>query len=90
MTAKKYVDAIVASKEETAKALAPARASEQQAALGLEIAQLKLEIQGAENVVSELKGSYPLDLDTILSAGDELALKSRRLSQLVALDVELF
>lgn len=90
MSLKKYVEAIVASKEERAAALAPARADEQKAALGLERMQLSLEIQGASNHIAELAGQYPLPIGEIIEAQDEVALQKRRLAQLDELDNALF
>jgi hypothetical protein len=87
---KKYVAAIVASKEEKNASLAPARAGEQKGRLGLEIATLKVNIAGQENRVAELAGQYPLDIDAIVAAQDELDLDNRRLTQLQALDGQLF
>lgn len=86
----KYADLILRSKEDNDKALAPARAEEQKAQLGIAIATLNVSIKGKENALEELKAQYPLDVDSILEAGDELALEQRRLTQLQALSTELF
>jgi hypothetical protein len=86
----KYVDSITQSKEAAEKSLAPARAKEQEAALGIAIAQLDLEVQTKNNAISALKQAYPLDVDAIVDAGDDLALDERRLAQLKSLNTELF
>lgn len=86
----KYVDAITASKEEAAKSLAPARAKEQEAALGIEVAQLDLEVQTQQNRLAELTSAYPLNFDAIIEAQDEYALNARRLEQLKKLGTDLF
>lgn len=86
----KYVELILQSKEEAGKALAPARAEEQKAQLGIAIATLNVSIKGKENSLSALKGEYPLNVEAIIDAGDELALEDRRLKQLQALSSELF
>jgi hypothetical protein len=87
---KKYVEAIVASKEEKNASLAPARAAEQKGRLGLEIATLKVNIAGQENRVAELASQYPLNIDEIVNAQDELDLDTRRLNQLQGLSDQLF
>jgi hypothetical protein len=86
----KYVELIVRTKEEANNALAAPRAAEQNAALGLAIGKLQLEISGQQNSLADLKGKYPLPVDEIVGAGDELALNQRRLSQLQQLQSELF
>ncbi len=86
----KYAKLIVQSKEEAANALAPARSEEQKAQLGIAVATLNVSIKGKENELEALKGQYPLDIDAIIDAGDELALEQRRLQQLQALSTELF
>ena len=90
MALKKYVEAIVASKEEKNNALAPARADEQKGRLGLEIATLKVQIAGENNRIAELAGQYPLNVDAIVEAQDELDLDTRRLTQLQTLSDALF
>jgi hypothetical protein len=87
---RKYVDAIVASKEENDKALAPARAAEQQAKLGLEAKQLEISVMEAKNELDELGAEYPLNFEAIIEAQDALALSERRLTQLKDLSVALF
>ncbi len=86
----KYADLIIRSKEDSEKALAPARADEQKAALGLEIGKLSLSNQGKATELAALKGQYPLPTAEILALGDDLALDQRRLSQLQSLQSELF
>lgn len=90
MSLKKYADALVASKEENEKSLAPARAKEQAARVGIAVATLEVEVQGQQNELTELAGQYPLDIDAIVNAQDEIALNQRRLAQLKALSDELF
>ena len=46
---KKYAEALIASKEDNEKALAPARAEEQKALLGLTAKQLEIQVMGAKN-----------------------------------------
>lgn len=86
----KYTDLIQQSKEDAEKALAPAKADEQKAALGLEIGKLELEVKKARTSLDSKKGEYPLPVDEILEAGDSLALDERRLNQLKLLSSELF
>lgn len=90
MSTKKYADLIVQSKEDADKALAPARADEQKAQLGISIAKLNVGIKGKQNALEALKAQYPLPIDAIVDAGDELALEQRRLQQLSELTDELF
>lgn len=86
----KYAELITQSKEEQDKALAPARAEEQKAALGLAISNQQLSLKGRQNRVAELSGKYPLDIDAIISANDDLDLETRRLRQLATLSDSLF
>lgn len=86
----KYATLILQTKEEADKALAPARAEEQKAQLGIAVAKLNVSIKGKENSLEQLKGQYPLPIDEIVEAGDELALEQRRLSQLQSLSSDLF
>lgn len=86
----KYAELIVKSKEEKDTALALPRAKEQAAAIGIKVAQLDLEVQTAENELAGLKASYPLDLDAVIEAQDQIALQARRLEQLKSLSSELF
>lgn len=86
----KYVDLLKQGEKEKNDNLAPARAAEQKGALGLKIAKLELEIQGKRNRVSTLSSGYPLDVDSIVEALDEVALDERLLAQLKALSDELF
>lgn len=90
MTFKKYADALVASKEENEKSLAPARAKQQEAAVGIKIAELDLDVQTADNELSTLVTKFPLDIDAIVDAQDSLDLQKRRLEQLKALSAQLF
>lgn len=90
MTFKKYAEALVASKEDAEKSLAPARAKQQEAALGIKVAELDLEVQTAEGDLAELVTSFPLDLDAIVDAQDAIDLQKRRLNQLKTLGTELF
>lgn len=87
---RKYVEALVASKEDTAKSLATARAAEQRANLGLTREKLKLSIMSAENKLNEMAGEYPLPANEILTLQDDIALDKRRLEQMDKLDQELF
>ena len=86
----KYEGLLKQGEKEKNDNLAPARAQEQKGVLGLRIAQLDLQIQSKKNAVETAKGSYPLDVDTLVSALDELALDERLLTQLKATSVELF
>lgn len=86
----KYVEKILQSKEEAGKSLAPARAAEQSAKLGIAVASLDLEVKTQENAVEALTNVYPLDIDSIIEAQDELDLSTRRLNQLKGLQVSLF
>lgn len=86
----KYVDKILQSKEESDKSLAPARANEQAAKLGIAVATLDLEVKTQENAVAALTNVYPLDIDAIVDSQDELDLSKRRLAQLKSLHEELF
>lgn len=86
----KYADLIVKSKEEANVALAPARAAQEKAKLGIAIAELDLKVKTAQNELESLKGQFPLPVDEIVSAGDEVALDARRLEQLQSLSTELF
>lgn len=86
----KYVEAIVKSKEESDKALAPARAEQEKAKLGISIAELDLKVKTAQNAVEGLKSTFPLPVDEILEASDDIALDLRRLSDLRTLSSELF
>jgi len=90
MAVKKYVDALTATKEESTKALAPARAAEQQAHIGLTVKQLEINIMSAQNDLAAMCGQYPLPVDAIVEAQDELDLSTRRLTQLTQLSKELF
>lgn len=86
----KYVEAIVQSKQDADKSLAPARAAEQQAAIGIKVAQLGLSVKTLNNKVEELKGQYPLNIEGIVQALDNAALEQRKLDQLAAVSTELF
>jgi hypothetical protein len=86
----KYVDALKQGEKEKADNLAPARAAQQQGELGLRIASLRLEIQSQENAIAELSGKFPLPVDALLDAGDELDLAKRQLVQLEELSAQLF
>lgn len=86
----KYADLLKQSDKEKEDNLAPARAEEQKGSLGLEIAKLRLSVKGKENTLASAKAEYPLPVNEIVEAGDELALEQRRLAQLEALSAELF
>jgi hypothetical protein len=86
----KYTDLLTRSKEDQEKALAPARAQEQQAQLLLQRTKLSLEIKTQEASIGSLKGRYPLPVMEILDAADSLDLAQRQLKQLDDLNAELF
>lgn len=86
----KYAGLITQSKEKADEALAPAKADEQNAALGLEIGKLDLKVKTAQNALEVKKSQYPLPFKEILDASDELALDVRRLGEMKALRTELF
>jgi hypothetical protein len=86
----KYAEMIVKSKEEKDNTLAPARAEQEKARLGIARAELGLQVKTAKNALESLKGQFPLPVDEIIEAGDSLALDERRLAQLDALSSELF
>jgi len=86
----KYAESLTASKEDTAKAMAPARADEQKAKLGLEITTQKLQLQTLKNQVEALKRVYPLDPSSIRHSIDEAEWVARSISQLEAVSAELF
>lgn len=86
----KYVDAIKQSKADAELTLAPARAEQEAAKLGIAIAELGLKVKTQQNKIEELKGQFPLPVDAIVLAGDDLALDARRLDQLSKLKDELF
>lgn len=86
----KYVEKILLSKEDADKSLAPARANEQAAKLGIAVATLDLDVKTQQNAVEALTNVYPLDIDAIVDAQDELDLSARRLSQLKDLQTSLF
>ena len=86
----KYATLITQEKKEKDAALAPARAKEMEAKLGLEIAQRELDLQAATNRVEALKGNYPLDTFSLIDALDELSLATRQVQQLRDVSKELF
>lgn len=87
---KKYVEALTASKEDREKGLAPARAEEQKAHIGLTAKSLEIDVMGARNQIEEMCGQYPLPVEEIIRAQDDLDLNQRRLDQLVKLQTALF
>lgn len=90
MKLKPYIEAIQQSEEEEQKTLAPARAEEAKAQLGMEQAKLSIKIQKAKNVIAQVAGRHPLDVQSILDAQDELDLLERQAIQLSKLGEELF
>jgi hypothetical protein len=86
----KYVERILQTKEESDKALAPARAEQEKAKLGIAIAELSLQVKTAENTLEAMKNQFPLPVDGIIDAQDNLDFDRRRLSQLKEISVELF
>ncbi len=86
----KYAELLKASKQDQENALAPARATQVAAEVGLAIAQLDVQLKTLSNELDELKGGYPLDLDAIRDKLDEVAIVTREQEQLKALSVELF
>ena len=86
----KYATLITQEKKEKDAALAPARAKEMEAKLGLEIAERELQLQSVTNRVEALKGNYPLDTFALIDALDELSLAERQVNQLRAVSKELF
>ncbi len=86
----KYATLITQEKKEKEAALAPARAKEMEAALGLQIAQRELDLQSSRNRVESLKGLYPLDTFSLIDALDELELAERQVKQLRDVSAELF
>jgi len=90
MKLKKYEEAILQSKEDLDKQMAPARAQEQRAKLQMRLAELSIEIQGRENAVNTAASRYPLDVNSIVSNLDELDLLKRLETQLKGIAEQLF
>ncbi len=86
----KYAQLILQSKEKADEALAPARADQEKARLGIARAELGLKVKTARNALEAKKAQFPLPVDEIIEAGDSLALDERRLGQLDTLSAELF
>ena len=87
---KPYVSSLTASKESKEAGLAPSRAAEASAALGLEIAQLDTQLLKAQNGLTELTQAFPLNSGSIVQALDTIGLLERKLSQLNELRTQLF
>lgn len=90
MKLKPYAEALLATKEDNEKALAPAKAAKTKAELGMRIAQLGIDIQNAELTVAQASSKHPLDISVVTSALDNLAILERQKSQLVAVEAALF
>ena len=86
----KYAESLVNTKEQNDAALAPARADEQKAALGLAISKKELVVKGFENNLAALKRAYPLNVSAILEATNELEWVGREIVQLKNVAAELF
>jgi hypothetical protein len=85
-----YETAIKLSPEEQEASMAPARAAEAEAQLGLKLAKLSIEKKSLENRVTEAGGTYPINFDRIVEYTDDLALLERQEVQLKAIGAQLF
>lgn len=90
MQLKPYVEAIMGSKEDKQKALAPAHAAQTEAQLGLAITELELEIGEINLEVQSNASGYPLDIDELRYSLDRKELADRRLEQLKEIRAQLF
>lgn len=86
----KYSTSLTATKQENEAALAPAKADEQAAALGLTISKKSLELKSFDNRLASLKSGYPLDFESIVQVGNEQEWLKREVAQLEALKADLF
>lgn len=85
-----FVDAIQQTQEDEKKQMAPALANQAKAELGVAVSKLEIEIGKKELAVAKAASVFPLNVDAIVSAQDDLALLNRRLEQLKELNTELF
>jgi len=90
MKLKPYAAAILQSEKDETAQLAPARAAETQAALGMKRAQLTIEISKKETAVTQASARYPLDFNSLVVLLDEAALLRRSLGQLDEVAAQLF
>jgi len=90
MKLKPYAQAILLSEKDETAALAPARAAETQAALGMKRAQLTIEISKKETAVTQASSRYPLDFGSLVILLDDAELLRRSLAQLDAVAAQLF
>lgn len=90
MKLKPYSEAILATKEEKDKLLAPARANETKASIGMKVAQLSIDIQQQEISITQDAARYPLNADNLVEQLDQLAWVERRRAQLEAIEKQLF
>jgi hypothetical protein len=90
MKLKPYADAILQTEQDEAKALAPARAEETKAKLSMKLAELSILIKRQELATVEAGGRYPLDIDALVTAQDELVLLSFTHDRLKSIAADLF
>lgn len=87
---KPYSEAILQSEQDEATALAPARAEETKAQLGMKNAQVSIAVRKQELAVTEISGRYPLDIQGLCAALDELTLLRFLQQQLTEVTEQLF
>jgi hypothetical protein len=90
MKLKAYIDAIQQSEKDETAQMAPARAAETKAKLGMKAAELSIAILRQENCVAEVSARYPLDIQTLSNALDDLTLLRLSASQLENVTKQLF
>ena len=85
-----YATFLKKSKEAIALLELPFKVRQEQKKVELKIIELEQEVASLELSVQEKKSVYPLNLDGIIQAQNELELTKRKLTQVKALEHELF
>lgn len=90
ITLKPYVEALANTEKENDAELAPARAEETKAKIGLEVATNNIKMKEVTNRIMTFQRAYPLNTSSLISAVDELALLERRQQQLQDIVTQMF